>query len=511
MFNPAPGSVEEKARFRELQARLGEQYVRFRDDPTRPYTAVVVPSASVDAQELRKIEGIEHYEERSLFNLMLLRRPRLQVVFLSSRRMSPAVIDYYLHQMRGVPSDHARRRLILLDCDDGSPRALTEKILQRPRLVDRIRSAIADPNMAHLSTFNSSPLERTLSVQLGIPLYGADPELVGFGSKSGSRRVMREAGVPVPPGREDLSSVEELVDGIADLWEERPELSKIVVKLDDSFSGEGNAVLPLESLRQVAPGSASAQQRRSAIRGALPSLRLEAAGLDWEGYLERFVEMGGICEAWIGGEGKTSPSAQLRITPLGAVQAVSTHDQVLGGPSGQVFQGATFPADPTYRLQIQALGVRVGEILSREGVIGRFGVDFVVTRDKDGVRVYGLEINLRQGGTTHPFNTLKSLTDGTYDESEGIFRTAQGQTRTYFATDNLKSERYRGILPVDLIDALVIHGIHFRANETGVVFHLIGCLSQFGKLGCTAVAPSIPEAQALYRETVAVLDELAEG
>lgn len=509
MRPPAPGSPEEKTRFCELQARLGQQYVRFRDDPRQPYTAVIVPSASLDARELAKIEGVEHYEERALFNLMLLRRPRLQVVFVTSRRMSPAVIDYYLHQMRGVPSNHARGRLTLLDCDDGSHRALTEKILERPRLVERIRAAILDQNMAHLSTFNSTPLERTLSVQLGIPLFGCDPDLVGLGSKSGSRRVMREAGISIPAGRENLRTEQELVDGIADVWEEKPDLSRIVVKLDDGFSGEGNAVLHLEPLENVAPGSASARERRSAISSALQSLRIEAPGLHWETYLEQFVGMGGICEGWIEAEEKTSPSAQLRISPLGAVQTVSTHDQVLGGPSGQVFLGATFPADPRYRLKIQDLGVRVGEILSREGAIGRFGVDFVVTKSERGVEIYGLEINLRQGGTTHPFNTLKSLTDGEYDESEGIFRTAQGQARAYFATDNLKSPRYRGILPVDLIDALVVNGFHFRADETGVVFHLIGCLSEFGKLGCTAVAPSVPEAKALYQETVQVMDDLA--
>ena len=39
---------------------------------------------------------------------------------------------------------------------------------------------------------------------LDVPLNGLDPELNYLGTKSGSRKVFREAGVPHPPGYEDL-------------------------------------------------------------------------------------------------------------------------------------------------------------------------------------------------------------------------------------------------------------------------------------------------------------------
>ena len=71
------------------------------------------------------------------------------------------------------------------------------KILARPRLVERIRASIADPSAAHLVCFNSSPLERSLAVRLGIPLYASDPSLYHLGTKSGCRETFREAGVPM--------------------------------------------------------------------------------------------------------------------------------------------------------------------------------------------------------------------------------------------------------------------------------------------------------------------------
>jgi hypothetical protein len=504
---PAPGSDAELSEFAELQAKLADRARAFAADPKQPYTAVVIPSQSFDPRELEKIEGVAHYEERSLFNLMLLRHPRLEVVYVTSKRLNPLVIDYYLHQMRGVPAAHANRRLHLLDCDDASPRPLTQKILERPQLVERIKQAISAPNMAHMVVFNSTPLERTLAVQLGIPINACDPELVPLGSKTGSREIFKAAGLEVAPGREGLRDRKDLVAALASLWDEVPDSTRLVVKLNDSFSGEGNAVLDLRGIER-APDAAG---REAALAAALPGMKFEAADLSWEPFADQFDVMGGVCEQWIEGEGKRSPSVQLRINPLSEAQVVSTHDQVLGGPSGQIFEGATFPADPAYRAQIQSLSLRAGELLAQRGVIGRFAVDFLALPDGDngGQRLIAIEINMRQGGTTHPFNTLKFMTDGHCDPETGVFLTAQGSERAYFATDVLSAPRYRGILPFDLIDRMVIEDVHFRSDETGVVFHLLGCLSEFGKLGCTAIGRDIAQARSLYRETVGILDRLS--
>ena len=113
----------------------------------------------------------------------------------------------------------------------------------------------------------------------------------------------------------------------------------------------------------------------------------------------------------------------------------------------------------------------------------------------------------RKGGTTHPFIMLQYLTDGHYDPDTGIFLTPDGRPRFYYASDNLECDRYKGLTPEDLIDIAVSHGIHFHgATQEGVVFHLIGALSQFGKLGTACVGGSHERAQELYLETVDILD-----
>ena len=122
----------------------------------------------MDQDLLSRIEGLQHYEERQLTMLMLLRLPNTRIVFVTSVPINPVIVDYYLNLLPGIPHQHARRRLVLLSAHDGSAITLTRKILDRPRLLTRIRDAIGNPTNAHLSCFNATAAERTLAVQLGV-------------------------------------------------------------------------------------------------------------------------------------------------------------------------------------------------------------------------------------------------------------------------------------------------------------------------------------------------------
>ena len=502
------GSPEELARFDALQASFAEQYARVFPDHGAPRTVVVVPSLTLAPDELRKIAGAHHYEERMLFTLMLLRMPRTRLVFVTSRPVAPGIIDYYLHLLPGIPAVHARDRLVLWACHDGSDVPLTQKVLDRPRLMQRLRDAIPDPASAHLTCFNATPLERTLAVRLGIPLYACDPALAALGTKSGSRRVFREAGVALPDGAEDLRDAEDAAEALAALRRRAPSLRRAVVKLNEGFSGEGNAVFSFD-------GAPEGAELDSWVRDELPRrLRYEAASESWEHFSDSFAAMGGVVEAWVDGATKASPSVQCRVTPDRRAAVVSTHDQLLGGPSGQVFLGCTFPADDGYRAGLHAVGQRVADVLAAKGVLGRFGVDVVSVRDEatGAWRHSAIEINLRKGGTTHPYDMLEFLIDGAYDASTGLYRTPSGQPLYYLASDNLVSERYRGLIPRDLVDIVVEHRLHFHGGlQEGVVFHLIGALSEFGKLGVLCIGRSPERARTLYDETVHVLDAAVAG
>jgi len=238
-------------------------------------------------------------------------------------------------------------------------------------------------------------------------------------------------------------------------------------------------------------------------------LRFQASGETWESYSSRIPQLGAIAEAFIDGEKKRSPSVQAYITPHGEVKILSTHDQILGGPDGQIYLGCRFPADPCYRLQLQDWGLRIGQTLAEKGAIERYGVDFVAVHqpERDTWDLQAIEINLRKGGTTHPFMTLKYMTNGRYDLSTGLFCSQQGQPKHYIATDNLQKESYKGLMPNDLMDIIAYHQLHFDSStKTGTVFHLMGTLSEFGKLGLTSIGNSPQQAEEIYNQVVRVLD-----
>ena len=82
--------------FDALQRRFARQFQDRDPLDLDDGTVVVVPSLTFPVAELRKIVAIQHYEERLLYLLLLLGRPGVHVVYLSSLPIDPAVVDYYL-------------------------------------------------------------------------------------------------------------------------------------------------------------------------------------------------------------------------------------------------------------------------------------------------------------------------------------------------------------------------------------------------------------------------------
>lgn len=490
-------------RFEELQKKLVPLWESIKRLSQDEQTIVVIPSMSLDAGPGFPTQA---YEERFLFLLFLLRQPYARLMYITSQPILPMIIDYYIGLLPGVIGSNARKRLFLLSPLDGSAKTLTRKILERPRFIKQIRALIPNPERAHMVPFNTTEAERELAVRLGIPMYGADPKYSHFGTKSGCRKLFAEEGLPHPVGYQNLNSVADLVTAIAKIRAKRPRATDAIVKLNEGVSGEGNARVKLEGL----PPSGSAEESK-ALEERIRSMKFEMPGETFDDYMDKFADRGGIAEERIVGEEIRSPSVQMRVTPLGEMQVLSTHDQMLGGESGQSYLGARFPADTAYAHFISKEGARIGRRLAKEGVIGRFAVDFIVSRSAEGEwKAYAIEINLRKGGTTHPFLTLQFLTDGSYDTEKGVFTAPDGRQKCFVASDHVESTMYRGMTPDDLFDIAVRHRLHFdQARQTGVVFHMISALSEHGRVGLTAVDESHEQATALYNRVVAVLEQEA--
>ena len=248
-----------------------------------------------------------------------------------------------------------------------------------------------------------------------------------------------------------------------------------------------------------------------ALEERFRAMRCELPGLTCEDYCARLAKWGGVVEERITGEEIRSPSVQMRATPLGELEVLSTHDQLLGGAGGQSYLGCRFPADPDYAALIMREANKIGQRLVREGVLGRFAIDFVVARRPGGGwDPYAIEINLRKGGTTHPFLTLQFLTDGSYDQERAVFTSASGREKYFVASDHLESTVYRALSPDDLFDIAVRNGLHFdQARQTGAVFHMLASLGENGRFGVVAIGDSPAEADRLYQRVQTVVEREA--
>lgn len=513
---PPRGSREEAVMFEKLYAKLRPIWDALSADPTLKETVVVVPSMTLDPEELRKIGGIEYYEERLLFLLIQLSNPNTEVVFVTSQPIRDSIVDYYLQLLPGIPYSHAKRRLHLYNTNDASrDKSLTEKVLERPALMQRIRNHAAEAKIAHLSVFNVTPAEKSLSVALGLPLMGADPRFLHYGSKSGARKLFKKVGVLCPRGYEDLKTEDDVAQAIVDLYFADPKIRRAVIKINEGFSGEGNAIYKFGDLLDIEPVLSNRAKAIDLVRRDLPvNMRMQAAHLSYADFMDKFVQMEGIVEEFLEGVEKDSPSVQTRLTPTGQVQIISTHDQIMGGADGQVFLGCRFPAPRPFHAELHKGGLLVGQALAEEGLVERVSIDYMgvpenplmPVSETNPWKMYAIEINMRKGGTTHPFRSLQFLTGGHYNPDTGLFSTPRGSNKYYCASDNLISPEYRGLLPEDLIDIITYAGLHFNSTtNTGVVFHMIGAVSQYGKFGVTCIGNTPEEAQKFYDRTIELI------
>lgn len=504
--------------FESLQKRLPAAWQSVCSDPNCERTVVVLPSISLSPLELANVQGSVHYEERLLSFLTLLEMPKTHVVYLSALRIPDDVISYYLQFLPGVTFSHAQERLHLISLMDRSDIPLTQKILERPAVIERIKRAIKNPALSYMEVYYNTELEHELAVKLGIPIFGSAVDLHYWSGKSGSRDIFKKLDIAHPKGYGSIFSMKEAAQAIVNLRSECPNLEGAVIKLNEGFSGIGNILVKFSSL--------GARQTQDEIADYLENLSDDSCGeVSCQAFKKVLADQGGVVEAFIDAPGKTSPTIQIFINPLGEICIDSTHEQELGGRSGLEYIGCSLPAKANYVQALHHLGSEIGRELVRLGYIGPVSIDFIaiprgsekVAGLVDGVvyghgdyELYAVEINLRRGGTTHPLSATSFLTGGRYMPESGSFKTPSGRKIFYVSFSNIAPSEAKGLCPDDIIDIVTEFGLHYNsATCCGVIFHMMGALSQYGRLSGTCVADSPEKAWELVETTKQILAEQA--
>lgn len=453
---------------------------------------LLVPSYSADPRTLASIDGLDSWAERHLIELRHVMQPGNRLVLITPAPISNACLDAVLQLMPAAPPHWWRCRLRCISLNDHSARSLTAKLLERPRLLDHLATQLRPGSM--LACYSVSEQEMTLAKRLQLQLQGSPAELAQLGSKAGSAQVFEALGLPHPRTTVLCHSVEALTDAIEQLSLRHRDIEQVVVKLNCMAGGRGNAplALRLSRWRQQSLG-----ERRQKLRQALETLAMPLP--HWQEELKRH---GVIAQELLTGSrgALSSPSVQLWIDASGAVELVSTHEQCLGGPHGQSFKGCRFPARQAYRQELMAMGERLGRHVAALGCRGAVLLDVLARRGCQGWQLWAIEINLRKGGTTHPFQLAASATGGHFDRATGLLHSADGAAVFYEASDDLQMAHWRGLLPEQLLDDWVHRGLYFNnASRRGCIPHRLGALSEHGLLGATVLGRSRHDASTLMQ------------
>ncbi len=469
-----------------VRSRLAEALEANRPGSGTPHVMVALPSYNIPDSLLQHYaDRIGPLEHRYLTAMPLLARlPDCELVLVCSTAPEAEVVDYYVSLLPEDARARVRDRFHVLAVDDATPRGVSAKLLERPDLLDRLRSIVAG-RPAVIEPWNVTEAELAVAEHVGAALDGTPPSLEHLGHKSAGRRLLRDAGVPVADGVEDVRTVDDVLAAVRAVRARRPRCRGVVVKTDDSSAGDGNRVI------RFAPGDD--------VPDALAGLP------DW---YRADLLAGGVVEELVHGEPFSSPSVQLDLLPDGTARVVATHEQVLGGQDDQVYLGCRFPADERYAAELAEHGRAAGGLLAARGALGRVGLDFAVGTDpRGGPWTCALEINLRKGGTTHPYAALRNLVPGHYDDRAARWvADADASHRFYEATDNLLDPDWLGRPPAEVIAAVRSAGLEFRHDRgTGVVLHMLSCLAVDGRMGLTAIGTSRTHAADLHTAAVDAL------
>jgi predicted ATP-grasp superfamily ATP-dependent carboligase len=401
---------------------------------------IVLPSLSLPEEQLKGIEGLIFYEHRMLWTLLLKRYVK-KITFLSSKPVSQEYKKYLFKLGNIHQSD--QEDIVFISTNKISNN-LSYNILNNEKLITKIQKEIKNPLKTLLLPFISTKVERNLSIKLGIKLMGSSKSINEWASKYGNHIIFKETNTPTPMISPNLKSFKEVELEFNNCNPSK----KYLLKLNYGVSGKGNFNLNKETIHNL--------ENLDYTEGSI---------------IEEFIE-----------DIKNSPSVQGYIDNNANVKILSTHEQILD-ETGMVFQGSLFPASKKNQKRDDYLSSKGRRFFKKQILYWFFALDFVETEKG----VFAIEINLRQGGTTHPFFMSKLITNSRYCE-RNLQLSYNNELLYYLSNDNFKSKFNKF---GDILDIFKNRGILYDDyKKEGVVFHMTSALKDFNKIGYVIISKS---------------------
>ncbi|XP_023789541.1 IQ domain-containing protein H isoform X5 [Cyanistes caeruleus] len=516
--------LESEVHIPSLTQHLAANWNRIR---TSRRTIIHIPSLGYSQHIREHIPDLALQQNLQMGRLCDILDANVDVIYICPLALSEELVQYY-HKLLGLqaavrsgnPEDMAdlqdRFRILTPEAINSFPEhhmCLATVLKYSPRTMQRLqvllqgRDAYLVGGVPHLD-------DLVVADELQVPILGSEPAVAQlYSTKSGSKRIFASAGVPTPPGEQDIHSREQLLRALSQLILDNLEVQRWLFKVDDERGGNGTAFCDVISHLECYPWiqrewqghGPEAWSESQARELALVKISQELPGLlaqhvqpvnekrfpTWEKFLQTFLTQGGVIEAFPFSASVANLTVDLLIEPTGEVTLLSSGDQLHAeGPLRS--SGTTIPQRSVDPEVLGVLCLKIGEACKSKGVLGYFSVDFVAfthpqTREQ---QVWATDLDLCYSDQLALTRLLLYLTDGNLDcglqgplgskesksqqlQHEGTKPPAPSSPRCAVASSQLRHSSLSGISYNLLLHTCKARGVGFDLQEKqGTVFVL---------------------------------------
>jgi hypothetical protein len=358
-----------------------------------------ISSLSIDELRRLTMDKFLVRQNLQLSRIFAIQDVNVEIVLISAFEMTPEVIGYYtkILELGNIQDVNSRLTLLYPDSHSTLPSHMstTRSILYCPSLMTALK------NMTRYKTSYIVPNimskdEVELSVALKVPVLAGDPYKSSlFSTKSGSKRILNAAEVPIPVGTSDIYDEKELLATLTRLIASNLYVDLWIFKIDNEFGGRGHASIDVSSIKLVKilrkQGEEISETTQEELYNYLllnlpkkVKIAMPAIYPNWKEYLKEFTRVGGVIEA--------CPSAPFNrmqgvkvcfsIYPDGEVKLVGAFDKLESRK--YVTSGYLFPQTSLPNMNLQMLAESIGSVLIEKEIIGHISVDLVAFPDETG-------------------------------------------------------------------------------------------------------------------------------
>ncbi|CAG9318397.1 unnamed protein product [Blepharisma stoltei] len=399
-----------------------------------------ISSLSIDEARRVTMQKFLVRQNLQISRIFKVQDPNIDILYISAFEMTPEIVSYYMKilELGNIADPISRLNLVSPDLGKHIPTHIstTKAVLFSPKTIARLKHLVKR-RTAYIVPGNVSKDEIELAVMLGVPILGGDPNKAAlFSTKSGSKRILTSAEVPVPPGAYDIYDEKEFMATLTRLIANNLNIDVWLFKIDNEFSGRGHASLDImqckyiKNLRKSSDELNEEQQEKiyhyltkalsKKVKIAVPSLYS-----NWREYMKEFVRVGGVIEATplclpanVG-----SACVCFCIEPDGNVVLSGAYDKLEA--RRYVTAGYMFPQNSLPNMNFKMLADSIGKVLYEKDIFGYVSVDLVSFPDPSGNSPHplfwavDLDCQLSVSGSVMPF--FDFLMEGSLDMVSGHY------------------------------------------------------------------------------------------